>query len=99
MKRCRMMTCAARSIMPARDAFDVAEKQGACFERVFPRLHGEIQALLDDPVAHGEKPLDFVLARMKLRCFELFRSFDPKSQETLLFIVDRLLEADGVVHE
>jgi hypothetical protein len=81
-----------------REAADVADKQTAYFERVLARVQGEIQAHLDDPVAHDEKPLDFVMARMKLRCFELFRSFDAKSQEMLLFIVDRLLEADGVVH-
>src|SRR5262249_10126959 len=81
-----------------RETYEVTEKQVAYFERVFHRVTGEVQALLDDPVAHGESPLAFVLARMKLRCFELFRSFDAKSQEMLLFIVDRLLEADGVVH-
>src|SRR6266702_2855766 len=51
-----------------------------------------------DSFEHGEQPMAFVLARLKLRCFELFKSFDTKSQEGLLFIVDRLLEADGVVH-
>jgi hypothetical protein len=85
--------------LPPRETYEVTEKQVAYFERVFARVHGEIAALLDDPVAHGEKPLAFVLARLKLRCFELFRSFDPRSQQTLLFIVDRLLEADGVVHQ
>src|SRR5262249_18332266 len=56
--------------LPPRDAHDVTEKQVAYFERVFARVHGEIAALLDDPVAHGEQPMAHVLGRMKLRCFE-----------------------------
>src|SRR5215831_15595637 len=77
----------------------VIEKQTSYFERIFVSVTGEIQALFDETVAQHEQPLDFVLARLRLRCFELFRAFDSKSQETLLFIVNRLLEADGVVHE
>src|SRR5262245_43587425 len=77
----------------------VVERQTSYFERIFVRVTGEIQALFDEPVAQHEQPLDYVLARLRLRCFELFRGFDVKSQETLLFIVNRLLEADGVVHE
>jgi hypothetical protein len=82
----------------ARDQIVVSEKQTAYFERVFTRIHGEIQAMFDEVVAQNERTEDFVLARLRLRCFELFKSFDGKSQETLLFIVDRLLDADGVRH-
>ena len=78
---------------------EIIDKQTAYFERIFVRVTAEIQALFDEVVADGEKTEDFVLARLRLKCFELFKTFDGKSQGTLLFIVNRLLEADGVIHE
>jgi len=81
------------------DRLPIIEKQVAYFERIFVRVTGEVQALFDETVAEGEQSVDFVLARLRLRCFELFRAFDSKSQWTLLFIVNRLLEADGIVHK
>jgi len=78
---------------------NVIDKQVAYFDRIFERVTSEIQGLFDEAVADGERPEDFVNARLKLRCFELFTSFDPKSRATLLFIVNQLLKADGVVHE
>src|SRR5215470_2481151 len=78
---------------------NVIDKQIAYFDRIFERVTSEIQGLFDEAVADGEKPEDFVNARLKLRCFELFTSFDTKSRATLLFIVNQLLKADGVVHE
>jgi len=78
---------------------NVIDKQVAYFDRIFERVTSEIQGLFDEAVADGERPEDFVNARLKLRCFELFTSFDPKSRGTLLFIVNQLLKADGVVHE
>ena len=81
------------------ERLETADKQTQYFERVFQRVTAEIQALFDEAVAHGERPEDFVMARLRLRCYELFKGFDPRSQETLLFIVDRVLQADGVIHE
>src|SRR5215813_11506722 len=78
---------------------NVIDKQIAYFDRIFERVTSEIQGLFDEAVADGEKPEDFVNARLKLRCFELFTSFDTKSRATLLFIVNQLLKADGVVHD
>jgi Calcineurin-like phosphoesterase len=80
------------------ERLETVEKQNQYFERVFQRVTAESQALFDEAVAHGEKPEDFVMARLRLRCYELFKAFDPRSQETLLYIVNRVLEADGVIH-
>src|SRR5215813_12367675 len=78
---------------------EVIDKQTVYFDRIFERVTSEVQGLFDEAVAEGERPEDFVNARLKLRCFELFTGFDKPSRETLLFIVNRLLEADGIVHE
>ena len=42
--------------------------------------------------------MDFVLAKLKLRAFELFRRFDEAVRGELLATVDELMHADGRVH-
>src|SRR5205814_696736 len=37
-------------------------------------------------------------AKLKLRCFELFKNFDEDNRRNLLATVDELMNADGVVH-
>ncbi len=74
----------------------VVDRQTAYFERVFDRVHAEIRKSFDEVVAAGESVEEFVLAKLRLRCFELFKTFDGRSQQTLLTIIDKLVAADGV---
>jgi hypothetical protein len=68
------------------------------FLEVFEGIDRQVQELFTEAVAEGEAQDTFVHAKLKLRCFEIFKSFDEKSQEMLLATVDELINADGQVH-
>jgi hypothetical protein len=74
----------------------IVERQNLYFERVAGRVEAEIRQHLDEVVASGESAEEFVLARLRLRCFELFKELDASSQRALLAIIDQLCAADGV---
>ena len=77
-------------------------EQEAAYERrfaaVLDQVDRSIQHLWTEPVARGEDPASFVEAKLKLRCFEIFRSFDRAGQEALMVAADDLLMADGYAH-
>jgi hypothetical protein len=68
------------------------------FVRLCEAAEREIGDLFDEPLGEGEERLAFVHTNLKLRCFEIFRSFERPSQHTLLRTIDELLAADGVAH-
>src|SRR5690606_2883503 len=61
-------------------------------------VDAEIQENLREPVADGEDEKSFVIARLKLRCFELFQQVPEGTREALLATVDELMVADGKSH-
>ncbi|MCA9580782.1 MAG: serine/threonine protein phosphatase [Myxococcales bacterium] len=67
------------------------------FLEVFEEVDQHVQELLEEGVARGEAQDDFVNSKLKLRCYEIFRSFDAQSQEELLRSADALIEIDGQV--
>jgi uncharacterized tellurite resistance protein B-like protein len=68
------------------------------FHEELDRIDHGIQADFAEPVAEGEDSRDFVIARLKLRCFELFKGFDEENRSQMLVLVDELMLADGVIH-
>ena len=68
------------------------------FHEVFEKIDREIAEMWEEPVAEGEVSRDYVNARLKLRCFEIFRQFEREAQESLMDTIDELLMADGVAH-
>ncbi|HEY6078798.1 MAG TPA: metallophosphoesterase family protein [Polyangiaceae bacterium] len=68
------------------------------FLEVFETIDRQVMDLFTEAVAEGEAQDTFVHAKLKLRCFEIFKSFDEQSQEQLLATVDELISADGQVH-
>jgi hypothetical protein len=68
------------------------------FLEVFESIDRQVMDLFTEAVAEGEAQDTFVHAKLKLRCFEIFKSYDEKSQEQLLATVDELIHADGQVH-
>lgn len=74
------------------------EKWTAHFHEILDNIDEEIQLLFTESVAEGEDPLQFVLAKLKLQAFELFRRFDEEMRAAMLETVDELMHADGVVH-
>ncbi len=69
------------------------------FYEILDNIDGEIQDLFTESVAEDENPLQFVLAKLKLQAFEMFRRFDEEMRGEMLSTVDALMHADGVVHE
>ncbi len=68
------------------------------FLEVATEVDQSIADLFTESVSEGESSEQFVLAKIKLRCFELFQGFDSKNREGLLSAVDALMLADGVAH-
>ncbi len=68
------------------------------FHEVFEGIDHQVKALFDEAVAAGEKQDDFVHAKLKLHCFEIFKGFDATNQEQLMDTIDELIQADGQVH-
>jgi hypothetical protein len=68
------------------------------FLEVFEGVDRQVKGLFDEAVSAGEKQDDFVHAKLKLRCFEIFKEFDAENQEQLMGAIDQLINADGHVH-
>src|SRR6185369_13966032 len=77
---------------------DVVGRWTAHFHEVLAEDDAKIRALFTESVADGEDTRRFVLAKLKLRGFELFAGFDEHNRAGLLSAVDELMHADGVVH-
>jgi hypothetical protein len=68
------------------------------FHEVFEHQDRQIRELFSEVVSDQEKVEQFVYAKLKLRCYEIFHSFDVTNQRELLSTVDELIYADGSVH-
>jgi len=77
---------------------DVVSRWTQHFHEVFNDVDHQIRGHFDEPVADGEDQAQFVRAKLKLRCFELFNGFDEDNRGLLLSTVDELMHADGTIH-
>jgi hypothetical protein len=77
---------------------EIIEKYTAHFQEVFEGIDTRIKELFNEPVEKDEDPSAFVHTKLKLRCFEIFKSFDHAGQEQLMATLDDLLMADGQAH-
>ncbi|WP_394822623.1 metallophosphoesterase family protein [Pendulispora albinea] len=77
---------------------EIIEKFTAHFHEVFEGIDSRIQELFAEPVQKDEDPSAFVHTKLKVRCFEIFQSFDRAGQEQLMATIDELLLADGHAH-
>ena len=77
---------------------ELVEKFTRHFHEEFERIDQRIKDLFTEAVSSDEDQNSFVESRLKLRCFEIFQSFDKEGQESLMEIVDELLMADGIAH-
>lgn len=97
----RLVEARADEAMPDADEAvraDVVRRFVTHFHEVFEEIDRDVRALFGEAVAPGENLEEFVLAKLKLRGYEIFRSFDPANQLALLDTVDELIGADGKVH-
>jgi len=97
----QLVAARAREAMPnasAAERTEVTNKFVAHFHEVFDQIDADIRALFDEVVSDQEKVETFVEAKLKLRCFEIFNSFDEANQRALLSTIDELIYADGSAH-
>jgi hypothetical protein len=78
--------------------FEQIEHQHEHYVERFQQIDYDVRSLFTEAVAEGEDPQGFVLAQLKLRCYEMFRELSPENRGALLAIVDEFIGADGVVH-
>ncbi len=68
------------------------------FQQVFEDTDQIVKGYFTESVAEGEETSGFVFAKLKLRCYELFKQFNSENQAKLLLLADELAAADGEVH-
>jgi len=78
--------------------FEQIERQHEHYVELFQQVDYEVRSLMAEVVADGEDSKHFVLTKLKLRCFELFRQLSVENRAALLSLVDEFIHADGVVH-
>ena len=97
----QLVSSRARHAMPDADPkvrAEVVDRFVGHFLEVFNHIDQEIRALFDEAVADGESSQDFAYAKLKLRSYEIFNTFDEANQRELLATIDELIYADGSVH-
>jgi len=77
---------------------ELTQKFTMHFHEVFEGIDRQVKELFTEAVAEGEAQDTFVFSKLKLRCFEIFKSFDQSNQEQLMDTIDELIQADGQVH-
>jgi hypothetical protein len=77
---------------------DVVSKFTKHFHEVFEGIDQNVKELFTESVSENEDPKAFVHSKLKVRCFEIFKSFDQRGQTELMKLIDTLLIADGVAH-
>ncbi len=77
---------------------ELTAKYTAHFHEVFEGIDAEVKELFSEAVAHDENHDQFVHGKLKLRCFEIFQSFERAGQEQLMETIDHLIMADGEAH-
>ena len=78
--------------------FEQIEQQHEHYVELFQQINYEVKSLFTEAVAENEDVDAFVIAKLKLRCFELFEGMSEDNRTKLLAVVDEFIAADGVVH-
>ena len=97
----QLVTSRAKAAMPDADPKtrdEVIAKFVGHFHEVFEQIDHQVKGLFDEAVADGEDVEKFVYAKLKLRSYEIFQTFERDNQHELLATIDELIYADGTVH-
>jgi Calcineurin-like phosphoesterase len=97
----QLVAARAKAAMPTAEPKtreEVVNKFVAHFLEVFEQIDRSVKELFDEAVADGEDVEKFVYAKLKLKSYEIFQTFDAANQHELLATVDELIYADGSVH-
>lgn len=68
------------------------------YREVLDEYDRDIMSHFTESFFEGESAQDFVIAKLKLGCFTLFKGFDDEGRKDLLTAIDAMMHADGVVH-
>jgi hypothetical protein len=68
------------------------------FLEVFEKIDASVQSLFTEVVANDDTQSAFVYEKLKLRAFEIFKTFDEDNQRQLLETLHELIMADGIAH-
>jgi hypothetical protein len=77
---------------------DLIEEYSGHFLEVFDKIDAGVKSLFTEAVSDDENVQQFVYSKLKLRAFEIFKTFDEDNQRQLLETVHELIMADGVAH-
>jgi len=88
----------AQGDLDAELRFEQIEQQHEHYVELFQLVDQEVKSLFTEVVAEGEDSRSFVITKLKLRCFELFRTLSAENRAALLGVVDEFIHADGVAH-
>jgi uncharacterized tellurite resistance protein B-like protein len=97
----QLVTARANAAMPDADGKtrdEVINRFVNHFHEVFEQIDHGVKDLFDEAVADGEDVEKFVYAKLKLRSYEIFQSFEQDNQHELLATIDELIYADGNAH-
>ena len=97
----QLVAARAKAAMPTASTAErqeVTNRFVAHFHEVFEQIDAQVRALFEEAVADAERPEEFVYAKLKLRCYEIFNTFEPDNRKELLSTIDDLIYADGSVH-
>ncbi len=97
----QLVAARAREAMPdatPSERAEVVNKFVTHFHEVFEQIDGGIRELFEEVVSDQEKVEEYVYAKLKLRCYEIFNGFDETNQRELLATLDELIHADGEAH-
>ena len=78
--------------------FEQIEHQHEHYVERFQQIDYDVKSLFSEAVADGEDVNAFVMAKLKLHCYELLEGLDDRARADLLAVVDEFINADGVVH-
>ena len=67
---------------------EVVSKFTRHFHEILDGIDQNVRDLFTESVSEGEDPKAFVHARLKVRCFEIFKSFDRAGQDKLMELID-----------
>jgi len=88
----------ARGDLSADVRFEQIERQHEHYVERFQQIDYDVRSLFEEAVAEGEDVNGFVMAKLKLHCYELLQGLDSGARAELLEVVDEFINADGVVH-
>src|SRR5882672_4835349 len=89
----QLVTARAKMAMPDADAKtrdEIINKFVTHFHEVFEQSDRSVGDLFGEAVAGGEDVEKFVYAKLKLKSYEIFQTFDSANQHELLNTVDEL---------